>query len=435
MTAFFYNTLLLLYKSGIRVAALWNSKARQWVKGRKDIFEQIDGHLTSIDQPITWVHCSSLGEFEQGRPVIEKLRSLDPDCKILLTFFSPSGYEVRKDFAGVDWVFYLPIDSRSNAKRFIDIIRPQLAIFIKYDYWYHYLNECKKRNIPLVMVSALFRREQPFFRWYGSLHRKMLNCFSHFFVQDKESADLLNSVGLANVTISGDTRFDRVAEIANSFKPIDDIEKFCGHAQVLVAGSTWPADEKIIKEAIADFPNLKIIIAPHEIHEKHLVQLKQFFPDSAFYSQFTCFAPLAMTTDLLPVSPARSHNGESRAACLIIDNIGMLSRLYHYATITYIGGGFDKGIHNALEAAVYGKPVLFGPNYKKFNEAIGLIATGGGISIRSANDLRAEIKDLLTDPKKLANISKRSSDFVKQNQGATEKIMNKIQEKRRFTNW
>jgi 3-deoxy-D-manno-octulosonic-acid transferase len=430
----FYNILLLLYKTAIRITALWNPKAKQWVKGRKNIFQQIAGNLGTADHPITWIHCSSLGEFEQGRPVIEKLRSHDPVAKILLTFFSPSGYEIRKNFRGVDWVFYLPMDSRANAKRFINIVRPQLAIFIKYDYWYHYLSECKKRNIPLVMVSAIFRKEQPFFRWYGTLHKQMLKCFSHFFVQDKESLELLNTAGIDNVTISGDTRFDRVAEIADTFKPIDEIEKFCGHSQVLVAGSTWPSDEKIIKEATADLPGLKIIIASHEIHEEHLKQLKQVFPVSVLYSQLTCFAPLAMTTDSLPASPALSPNDESQAACLIIDNIGMLSRLYRYATITYVGGGFDKGIHNTLEAAVYGKPVLFGPNYKKFNEAIGLIAAGGGISIGSANDLRAELKDLLTNPKKLDNVSKRSFDFVRLNKGATEKIMNVIQENRRFTN-
>jgi 3-deoxy-D-manno-octulosonic-acid transferase len=410
-----YNIFLLLYKTGIHVAALWNLKASQWIKGRKNIIEQIGGNLATADTPITWVHCSSLGEFEQGRPVIEKLRSLDPGSRILLTFFSPSGYEIRKNFKGADWVFYLPLDSRANAKKFLDMIMPQLVVFIKYDYWYYYLAECKKRKIPLLMVSAIFRKEQPFFRWYGSLHRQMLKCFSHFFVQDKESFELLNSVGLNNVTISGDTRFDRVVEIAQSFKPIDEIARFCGDSRVLVAGSTWPADEKHLKEVIGKFPDLKLIIAPHEIHEEHLQQLKQIFPDSVFYSQLT--------------------TNHSQSNCLIIDNVGMLSRLYHYATITYLGGGFDKGIHNTLEAAVYGKPVLFGPNYKKFKEAIGLIDAGGGISVRSAYELSAEIKKLLTDTKKLGDVSKSSFDFVQQNKGATEKIINKIQENRRFTNW
>ena len=404
---------MLLYKTGIRIAALWNTKARQWIEGREKIFEKIGLEIKPFNSNIIWVHCSSLGEFEQGRPVIEKLRASHPNSRFLLTFFSPSGYEIRKDYKGVDWVCYLPIDSASNAKEFINMVKPQLAIFIKYDYWYYYLVECKKRKIPLLMVSAVFRSEQPFFKWYGSLYRKMLACFTHFFVQDKESAGLLNSLGMNNVTVSGDTRFDRVVEIADGFKPIDEIEKFCGDSPVLVAGSTWPADEKIIKEAIADFPNLKIIIAPHEIHEEHLKQLKQIFPESTLCSQLA-------TRNSLP-------------NYLIIDNIGMLSRLYHYATISYIGGGFDNGIHNTLEAAVYGKPVLFGPNYKKFKEAIGLISTGGGISVGSANELKSEIKNLLADQKKLEDVSKRSFDFVRHNKGATQIISDVIQENRRFT--
>jgi len=376
------------------------------VNGRRNIIEVIAGKFVTTHPPIVWVHCSSLGEFEQGRPIIEKLKSRDPDSKILLTFFSPSGYEIRKDFKGVDWVFYLPMDSRSNAKSFIDIIQPSLVVFVKYDYWYYYLAECKKRKIPLVMISAIFRKEQPFFKWYGPLHRSMLKCFSHFFVQDKESSNLLNSVGITNVTVSGDTRFDRVIEIAENFKPIDEIEKFCSDSQVFVAGSTWPSDEKIIKEAVTDFPDLKIIIAPHEIHEVHLNQLKQIFPQAVLYSQFT------------------THHSPSNI--LIIDNIGMLSRLYYYATITYIGGGFDKGIHNTLEAGVYGKPVIFGPNYKKFKEAIGLIEAGGGISVNSSNELSYHLKGLLSDKKELEETSKRSFDFVQQNKGATEKIMNMI---------
>ena len=402
---------MFFYKTGIRIAAIWNKKAGQWIKGRKNIIEVIAGNLVTTDPPIAWVHCSSLGEFEQGRPIIEKLKSRDPDLKILLTFFSPSGYEIRKDYKGVDWVFYLPMDSKTNAKKFIDIVQPSLVVFVKYDYWYYYLAECKKRNIPLYIVSAIFRKDQPFFKWYGSLHKKMLKCFTHLFVQDKESSDLLNSIGINNVTVIGDTRFDRVIEIAEKFKPIDEIEKFCSKSQVFVAGSTWPNDEKIIREVLVEFPELKVIIAPHEIHEEHLNQLKQIFPQATLYSQLTTHLPIAIGT---------------QSNLLIIDNIGMLSRLYHYATITYIGGGFDKGIHNTLEAAVYGKPVIFGPNYKKFKEAIGLIEAGGGISVNSSNDLSSHLKNLLSDKKKLEETSKRSFDFVQQNKGATEKIMNMI---------
>jgi 3-deoxy-D-manno-octulosonic-acid transferase len=421
----FYNIFLFAYTTGIRVAAIWNNKARQWISGRKNIFEQIAGKLTTNDLPITWVHCSSLGEFEQGRPVIEELRAHDRGSKILLTFFSPSGYEIRKNFKGADWVFYLPMDSAANAKEFMDMVRPQLVIFIKYDYWYYYLNECKKRAIPLLMVSAIFRKEQPFFRWYGALHRKMLNSITHFFVQDKESAGLLKSIGGTNVTISGDTRFDRVAGIAENFEPVDGIEKFCGGSRVLVAGSTWPADEKIIREAITDLPDLKVIIAPHEIHKEHLNQLQQIFRGSILYSQFS--------NQLLPVSNTRSRNDNSASNYLIIDNIGMLSRLYRYATITYVGGGFDKGIHNTLEAAVYGKPVLFGPNYKKFREAIGLIEAGGGISIISASELKTQLENLLNVHQNLEVTGKKSFDFVQHNKGATKKIMRIIQENLRLT--
>ncbi len=406
MALFFYNTFLLLYKTGIRIAALWNKKAKQWIDGRKNIMEHIAGNLANNNSPITWIHCSSLGEFEPGRPIIENLKKQIPNSKFLLTFFSPSGYEIRKDFKGVDWVFYLPMDSKPNAKNFLDIVKPSLVLFVKYDYWFYYLTECKKRSVPLFMVSSIFRKEQPFFKWYGSLHREMLKCFKYFFVQDKQSSDLLKSVGIDNVTVSGDTRFDRVIEIAKDFKPIDEIEKFCGNSLILVAGSTWPNDEKIIKEVIPEFPNLKVIIAPHEIHKQHLNQLKQIFPQAIRYSQLS------------------THHSPSNI--LIVDNIGMLSRLYHYSTITYIGGGFDKGIHNTLEAAVYGKPVIFGPNYKKFKEAIGLIEAGGGISVNSSNELSSHLKNLLSDKKKLEETSKRSFDFVQENKGATEKIMGLI---------
>lgn len=403
---FFYNIFLLLYRTGIRIAALWNRKAQQWINGRKNIFDRVRSEVKSHNVNNIWIHCSSLGEFEQGRPVIERLRIKHPNSSILLTFFSPSGYEIRKNFKGVDWVFYLPVDSKTNAKKFMDVVQPTLVVFVKYDYWYYYLAECRKRNIPLFMISAIFRKEQAFFKLYGGLYRKMLKCFTHFFVQDKESSDLLTSIGIENVTVSGDTRFDRVAEIAETFKPIDEIEKFCGDSQVLVAGSTWPSDEKVIKEAIAGFPNLKVIIAPHEIHEEHLNELNQLFPQAIRYSQLT------------------THNSPSHI--LIIDNIGMLSRLFHYATIAYVGGGFDKGIHNTLEAAVYGKPVIFGPNYKKFKEAIGLIETGGAISISSPEELSTQLINLMTDQKMLNEVSKRSSDFVQQNRGATEKILNVI---------
>jgi 3-deoxy-D-manno-octulosonic-acid transferase len=416
LALFFYNIFLLLYRAGICIASLWNQKARFWINGRKDIFDRLKPELGPNNSALIWFHCSSLGEFEQGRPVMETLKSQFPNSKLLLTFFSPSGFEIRKDYKGADWVFYLPLDSKKNSKQFFDAVKPSLVVFVKYDYWYHYLTESKKRNIPLLMISAIFRNEQPFFRWFGGLQRKMLDCFTHFFVQDKESADLLASIDVKNVTIAGDTRFDRVSEIAEHFEPIEAIEKFCGGSHVLVAGSTWPDDEKTIKEAMVDLRDLKLIIAPHEIHEKHLQDLRSLFPDGVLFSE--------LTTHRSPPIPLN---------CLLIDNIGMLSRLYYYATITYVGGGFNNGIHNTLEAAVYGKPVLFGPHYKKFREAAGLIETGGGISIASGNELATNLNKMLTDKKELETRGRSSLEFVKQNRGATGKILNYIEVNRLLT--
>ena len=385
--------------------------------GRRNIFDQLRTDLRGQNTKIIWFHCSSLGEFEQGRPVIEKLKSQNPSSKFLLTFFSPSGYEIRKDYKGVDWVFYLPLDSKANAKLFFEIVKPSLVVFVKYDYWYYYLNECKNRKIPLLLVSGIFRKDQPFFKWYGNLHRSMLNCFTHFFIQDKESLQLLQSTNIINATVAGDTRFDRVSEIAENFTPIPEIEKFCSDSPVLVAGSTWPQDENLIKDTTVNFSDFKIIIAPHEIHREHIDQLKLIFPNAMLYSQL------------------KAHNTQPITSnCLIIDNIGMLSKLYHYATIAYVGGGFNKGIHNILEAAVYGRPVLFGPNYKKFKEAVGLIEKGGGICITSSNEFSAILQKLINNKTELELSSKNSFEFVKQNKGATEKILDYIKANRLLTN-
>ena len=419
MAVFFYNIFLLLYRTGIRIASLWNKKARLWLDGRKNIFDRLSAELRTQDSKIIWFHCSSLGEFEQGRPVMENLRKhlATGETQFLLTFFPPSGYEIRKNYKGVDWVFYLPLDSKKNAKAFFDIVNPEFAVFVKYDYWYYYLNECKKRKTPLLLVSGIFRQDQPFFRWYGNLHRNMLNCFTHFFVQDKESLQLLLSININNATVAGDTRFDRVSEIAENFTPIEEIEKFCNSSSVLVAGSTWPEDEKLIKDATANFPDLKVIIAPHEIHKEHIDQLKTIFPNAVLHSQLKARSSQSIISNRL-----------------IIDNIGMLSKLYHYATIAYVGGGFNKGIHNTLEVAVYGKPVLFGPNYKKFKEAIGLIETGGGICISSSNELSVILQKFISHKSELELSSKNSFDFVKQNKGATEKILHYIEANRLLTN-
>jgi 3-deoxy-D-manno-octulosonic-acid transferase len=412
----FYNIFLQLFRLVIGISSLWNKKAGQWLRGRKNIFNRINAELKNSNSQLIWFHCSSLGEFEQGRPVLEKLKSEYPHSRFLLTFFSPSGYEIRKDYKGADNVFYLPMDSPANAKRFFDLVNPALVVFVKYDYWYYYLTECSKRNIPLLIISAVFRKDQPFFKWYGALHRKMLRCFTHFFVQDENSKSLLQRMLINNVTATGDTRFDRVIAIAEKSEPLAEIERFCGSSPVLVAGSTWPRDEKIIKEAAAAVPDLKIIIAPHEIHDEHLQQLRLLFPGNIFYSQRT------------------THNAQSKTSdCLIIDNIGLLSRLYKYATITYVGGGFSKGIHNIPEAAVYGKPVIFGPNHKKFREAVELTESGGGICISNSAEFSAWLKKLVADKGEYEQRCKQSTDYVHQKKGATAKIIRYIQENRLLT--
>src|SRR5688500_16902474 len=310
------------------MASLWNRKAKLWLEGRKNIFERLNSAHPTPDSRLIWMHCSSLGEFEQGRPILEKLKSRYRDVKILLTFFSPSGYEIRKNYKGADYVFYLPIDSAGNAKRFFDIVNPGLVLFVKYEYWYYYLQECKKRNIPLLMISAIFRKNQPFFKWYGAFHRKMLGCMKQFFLQDETSKKLLQSLQINNLTVSGDTRFDRVSEIAESAEQLPIIEQFCENKNVIVAGSTWPEDESIIKKAINSDNSLKLIIAPHEIHEKHLKEIKNLFPGSILFSQ--------LTTDS---SSVINYN------CLIIDYISILSCIYSYATITFFAVGFKKRIH------------------------------------------------------------------------------------------
>lgn len=369
------------------------------------------------------MHCASLGEFEQGRPVIEKLRAQGTGHKILLTFFSPSGYEAQKNYKGADWIFYLPMDGSRNAKQFLEIVHPSLVIFVKYEFWYYYLKKIKYRNIPLLLISALFRKDMSFFKWYGKLQRKILSRFDHLFVQTAESKKLIDEIGLSSIcSVSGDTRFDRVIEIASVAESIPVIEKFIGNSKVIVAGSTWPEDEEVLQNAFSAItdPSLKLIIAPHEINEKHLSSIKELFPNSILFSE--------LHTSHLPLP-----------SCLIIDNIGMLSRLYKYAYITYIGGGLrTMGVHNVLEAAVFNKPVLFGPFYHKYTEAIGLVQSGGGLPFndekRNGKMLTELIEALLINEEEYNYRSNAAVEFVQTNKGATEKIIQFIQENRLLTN-
>lgn len=388
----------------ICIASLFNRKARLWKEGRKNLFDKL--RSVAADDTI-WVHCASLGEFEQGRPLIEKIKEKYPRYKILLTFFSPSGYEIRKNYPLADAVTYLPLDTRRNAKRFISIVKPTKAYFIKYEFWYFFLKELKKNNIPVYLVSANFRENQIFFRWYGQWYKKILFLFTHIFVQHASSAELLKRHGIAHCSVSGDTRFDRVCEIAARAKEDTAIEVFKQNKSVLIAGSTWPEDEKLLVRLINECANpLRYIIAPHEIHPFHLDALQA-----------------ALTKRSVRYSQAINQK-KIDADVLIIDNIGMLSSLYRYGTIAYIGGGFGKGIHNILEAAVFGMPVLFGPRYHKFNEAIELAQEGGAFPVDNYAELTSRVNLLITHPDQLARAGEIARHYVQKNKGATEKIIN-----------
>ena len=414
-----YNIFLFFYKIGIRIASLWDQKAKQWLEGRKDYFQKLQKTIISREKSI-WVHCSSLGEYEQASPLLEKIRITYPSYKIFLTFFSPSGFEAKKNSPEVDYVFYLPLDSKKNARQLLDIINPVMVIFVKYEFWFHYLKKIKEKNIPLLLVSAIFRNNQPFFKWHGGLHRRMLLFFMRIFVQNEESKQLLEKIGISRtITVAGDTRFDRVVEIAEKFIPVAGIARFAGPNKVIIAGSSWPDDEKMISRFININHSIacKWIVAPHEISKKHLQDLRELFPDSILYSELTD------TTDQLNKN------------ILIINNIGMLSRLYKYATIAYIGGGFAKdGIHNTLEAAVYGKPIVFGPVYHQFYEAQQLLMNQGAITVSDYNDFEVAIMKMLKSDEIRIKMTEKSKTYVYENKGASERIMRYIQENRLLTN-
>jgi 3-deoxy-D-manno-octulosonic-acid transferase len=407
LSLFFYNIFLWLYLAGINLYALFNAKAKKWVAGRKGWQQQLKNALQPNEQRI-WIHASSLGEFEQGRPVIEKLKEEYPHYKIVLTFFSPSGYEIRKDYQLADYVFYLPMDGKGNAAEFVRLVNPQLAIFIKYEFWYHYLNELQRAKVPAILISAAFRKEQAFFKWYGGLFRKMLHSFRFLFVQDKLSANLLTSLGIKdNVFISGDTRYDRVAEIASNVQPIDVVEKFKGSSKILIAGSTWPDDEKVLKESLIVLPeDWKMIIAPHEIDGAHIDSIKALFGN-----------------DAVRFSELKNSEGNAKRV-LIIDNMGMLSSLYAYGDLAFIGGGFQKGgIHNILEPAVFGLPVVFGPVYEKFVEAREMVEKGLAFPVADATSSNAIITKLTQDNTYREALQQQVKSFVAGNIGATKTIM------------
>jgi 3-deoxy-D-manno-octulosonic-acid transferase len=402
---FFYNLGICFYQLMVWLVSPFNEKAKFFSSGRKDIFLKMEGTIEK-DEPIAWFHAASLGEFEQGRPLMEALRKERPEYKILLTFFSPSGYEIRKNYNGADYIFYLPLDTRKNARKFLKIVNPRIAVFIKYEFWYHYLTQLKEKETTLLLISAIFRPDQVFFKWYGTWYRKMLGCFTHIFVQDNQSTELLQSVGISKVTQTGDTRFDRVAQIAVSSKDIEIAKQFSVGKFTFVFGSTWEADEELLVKYINQSENdTRFIIAPHEVHAAHIKSITQ-----KLNKKFVLYSEAA-NIDL--------HN----TRVLIIDNIGMLATLYKYGNLAYIGGGFGAGIHNILEAAVFGMPVVFGPKYHKFSEAKELIAGGGAFSISTYEELKSTFDAFVADGDKLHTVSDISKNFVRKNLGATDKIL------------
>lgn len=418
MGLIFYNLFLLAFKAGIRIAALFHPKARKWVKGRHQIFQRLEAAI-SPGQQVIWMHCASLGEFEQGRPLLETLRAQYPSCKLLLTFFSPSGYEIRKNYSGADWVFYLPMDGPRNARRFLEIVQPSLVIFVKYEFWFYYLKKVKYRNIPLILVSALFWEKMSFFKWYGAMQRKMLSRFDQLFVQDSHSQHLLQNIGLGPITtISGDTRFDRVSAIARQAASVPVVEQFTAGRPALIAGSTWPEDEALLQQLWLQMPHadLRIVIAPHDISENRINAIAKLFPKSIRYSE--------AIKNGLPVQDV---------SVLIIDNIGLLSSIYRYGMACYIGGGFGKGIHNTLEAAVYAKPLLFGPVFHKFKEAKDLIAAGAAFTITEPAEAITYIQQWIQLPDSRIKAGMAAGQYVETSTGATKKILGFIQEKRLLT--
>ncbi|MFW5821950.1 MAG: 3-deoxy-D-manno-octulosonic acid transferase [Tangfeifania sp.] len=406
---FLYTTGIYFYTLISHLLSPFNTKARQFVKGRKNWSGKLTRQIETNARYI-WVHCASLGEFEQGRPLIEAIKERHPEYRIILTFFSPSGYEIRKNYPLADIISYLPVDTPKNARKFIRITNPEKAFFVKYEYWYFYISELKKQNIPLYQVSAIFRESQLFFkenRW-GKWYRELLHQFTHFFVQDKKSEELLASIGITNVSLAGDTRFDRVAAIAAGAKKLPLVEKFRGDSSLIVAGSTWKPDEEMLAAFINNGAYIKMIIAPHEVSATNINRLQQMLKTpSVLYS-------------------AAENEDLAAKQVLIIDSVGLLSSLYRYGDAAYIGGGFGVGIHNILEAATFGLPVIFGPNYQKFKEAVDLIKKGGAFTIKDFAELKAVLEKLLSNKKFLEKASAVNKEYVDENVGATFLIIKKV---------
>ena len=411
-----YSFLIICYGLSVRVASVFNSKAALWTNGRKQywaILEKIfnTSPFNQPDRKLAWFHCASLGEFEQGRPIIEAFKKQHPEYLIFLTFYSPSGYEVRKAYAGADLILYLPLDTQRNVHKFVDLVKPDIVFYIKYEFWFNFLSYLQSKKIPTVLISAVFRTDQHFFKGYGEWPRKVLKGFTMIFVQNEYSKELLQFIGIENVEVSGDTRFDRVIAVAAKPMPIEIAQAFAENHKVMIAGSTWPADEELIFALIdQNKHNLRFIIAPHEIKPDHIDALMQKAGKKAVLFSKT------NTADV------------KNAEILIIDSIGMLSQLYQYGSIAYVGGGFGISIHNILEAAAFGLPVFFGPNHYKFHEAKHLLEMKGAFEVSNPEQLINKVDDLLSDDKKLAEASAISSNYIRKGHGATDLILQRINE-------
>jgi 3-deoxy-D-manno-octulosonic-acid transferase len=411
-----YNLGISAYSLIIQIAGLFNQKAKLLVEGRKETWAKLEKFSQENHENVFWFHAASLGEFEQGRPIIERLKKTSSSSTVLLSFFSPSGFEVRKNYVGADMVVYLPSDNARNAHRFLDLTRPKAALFIKYEFWYHYLRECSNQKVLTLSVSSIFRPEQPFFKFYGGLHRNMLKCFDHIFVQDEKSEALLKALKLPNLSVSGDTRFDRVIDISAGKKDIQEIDVFKQDEQLMVLGSVWPSDMEVLLPLLMEYKNeLKFAIAPHNIGEKDVMEIMS-----------------QLGTDAIRYSKVNNQSLQDYRF-LVIDNMGMLSALYGYGEFAYVGGAFRQTLHNTLEAAVHGIPVFFGfdDTNVKFREAIELEKTGGGISIEDTSELIEKFRSLFEDEEQRQKLGKIASEYVTNNTGATEMIVNYLAEKRK----
>lgn len=402
-----YQVAIYLYLCGVAVASIFSKKVKKMWKGERQTLDILKSKVNPNHQYI-WFHAASLGEFEQGRPLIERIRADYPEYKILLTFFSPSGYEVRKNYEHADIVCYLPIDTIRNARRFLRTVRPCMAFFIKYEFWYNYLHILKHRNVPVYSVSSIFREHQIFFRWYGKSYAGVLRCFTHFFVQNEKSKHLLHTIGIDTVDVVGDTRFDRVLQIKEKAQQLPIVEAFKADKKVFVAGSSWAPDEDIFIPFMNECKDWKMIIAPHVISEEHLKRIEE-----------KCKGKTVRYTATTPEEAAQ-------AQCLLIDCYGLLSSVYHYGEVAYVGGGFGVGIHNVLEAVVWKMPVLFGPNHQRFQEAQELIKAKGGFEITDSSSFAHMMQQFMTQQEYLRLSGEAAGSYVESKAGATHKILKQI---------